>query len=208
MTAIAIPTTKRVSFFLDWDATEDAKKNRKPGLLKNIRSRLQQSSALGEQLFGEYRDAACDLDLCCYAFDAAGKCVDAILPGIGRDVNENQSIYHSGDEETGKAAAIDEELSIELSKLAPSIVHLIIYVRIDNAFDPGDSARARMRMTNMTDNQNYFTKEIPFEETDETGQVFCRLSKVNDEWQYSFIGDYTFDHPDDNEDAYFADYLA
>jgi len=146
-----------------------------------------------------------DFDILCYVFNADKKLIEIVAPGHRKEVNDNASIYHSGDNDG--LGDFDEELSMELSKI-PSTSHtIIVYIRNDSDHGVKPHVNAHLKLMNMTDHQEYFTHDITFAGHNEHGFIVSRLTKLGSSWRHDFIDEYSYKHPDGHETEFFAAYL-
>jgi len=204
---IDLKETQRLGVYLGWDATEEAIETHglQPTLLQRLTGNVP-VPMLGES--GSVTPDSIDLDLCCYAFDIEKNCIDQIRPGTGRDINDTESMYHSGDETTGYAGEFDEELFIEFSKLPRDVHDILLYIRINGDVEVEADTHVKFRLIDATHSTELLTKRLPFDGKGEKGCIAGRLTRNADGWHYRSVNVYMQHHPDDSETKFFAPYVT
>jgi stress response protein SCP2 len=206
-TPFNIPDTKRLAFLLGWNAAEDSVQDKKPGLWDTLRGYVS-SPAMDETPLTQIHDDDRDLDIGCYVFDADKTLLEVVMPGLGHDINESESIYHTGDEETGRSSDnFDEELYIDLARLPINAQTILIYVRVDSDVDITPDAAVKFRIMNSTDGKVLLDQALSFDKENEKGHLLGRLTRAADHWIYIPINVYTFTHPEGRESDVFTAYL-
>lgn len=212
MQDILIPNAKRISYFFGWDdrsPNPPKDEDVKSGVLRHfwMVAKVTQhiASWVGVHTMGRGLSIGCDFDILCYVFDKDKKLIEIVAPGHRKEVNENGSIYHSGDNDG--LGGFDEELSMELSKIPPAAHTIIVYIRNDSDHGVSPHVNAHLKLMNMTDSVDYFTHDISFAGHNEHGFIVSRLTKLGSSWRHDFIDEYSFAHPDGKEAEFFAPFL-
>ena len=93
-------------------------------------------------------DSLCDIDASIIMCDAAGKMIDKVY--WGKQISDDHSVIHSGDNLTGEGEGDDETITIHLHQVSSDCVSIwpvvTIYTR-DNQFDDVDGAYCRIMET-------------------------------------------------------------
>jgi stress response protein SCP2 len=134
-----------------------------------------------------------DLDLGCLIFDKDGVLLARISPDADELVNENSSVYHSGENLTGSGGAgDDEQIHIETVNLPPEYKHFFFLALSDSKFPLGESGAPTMRIADGKTEKSVLTAEIQTPESNPAASayVFCHLQRDGDNWEVSLIGEY------------------
>lgn len=145
----------------------------------------EKAGLLGK-LFGG--GASIDLDASCILFDADLKPIDLVW--FRQLKSRDGSIQHSGDNRTGEGDGDDESISVDLTKLPGSVVHLVFTV---NSFTGQNFERiqnAYCRIINAPKNQELARFNLS-EQGKHTGVVMANLSRGPSGWDFKAIGQTT-----------------
>ena len=129
-----------------------------------------------------------DLDASCILFDADLKPIDLVW--FRQLKSRDGSIQHSGDNRTGEGDGDDESISVDLTKLPVSVVHLVFTV---NSFTGQNFERiqnAYCRIINAPKNQELARFNLS-EQGKHTGVVMANLSRGPSGWDFKAIGQTT-----------------
>lgn len=118
-----------------------------------------------------------DLDLICLVFDTENRLKNIIGPETSNLVNENTSIFHSGDETDGVGIMDDEDITVQLKDLPPDVKALFFLVHSNN-HNFRDCRNAECRVFDVQNNIDLHKHEIGKTEGENTRSLlFLRLMK-------------------------------
>lgn len=146
-----------------------------------------------------------DLDLACVMYGADGEAVDGVSAKPDETMDSSGKVYHSGDDTGGEGDRTDDEaISVELKDLPDYIHHIVFVGEIQSAHTFGDIKNPSMRIADgkTNDDQLHTPLNAP-EGKSKTAFVFARLSRKDDDWTITNIGE--FFNGEDIED--WIDYL-
>lgn len=143
-----------------------------------------------DQKDGASSGANFDLDASVYMLKADGKVrspKDFIF--YGHLKAEDGSITHTGDNLTGEGDGDDEQLLIDLTKVAPEIEKIVVVVNIYEAQSRrqnfGQVENSFMRIVDQKTNQEMFKFDLNFDASVATGVQFGTLFRKDGKWAFS-----------------------
>jgi len=101
------------------------------------------------------------------------------------------SVNHLGDNRSGEGEGDDEQISIELSKVAPDVQRVIIVVSIDKADERrqnfGQVRGAYCRVLDQ-DNNEIVRFDLSEDAAPETAMVFAEVYRNGSDWKFKAVG--------------------
>ncbi|VVP82873.1 Stress response protein SCP2 [Pseudomonas fluorescens] len=145
----------------------------------------EKSGLLGK-LFGS--GGSIDLDASCILFDANLTAVDVVW--FRQLESRDGSIRHSGDNRTGEGDGDDESISVDLTALPSSVVHLVFTVNsfTGQTFERIQNAYCRVINPSRNDELARFNLS---EQGKHTGVVMANLTRGPSGWDFKAIGQTT-----------------
>lgn len=137
--------------------------------------------------------AAFDLDASVLLLGADGKVrssADFIF--YNQPASADGSVVHQGDNRTGDGAGDDEQVVVDLGKVASDVERIMFVVSIDQAEARGQNfgqvRGAYCRVLNQTSEQEIVRFDLSEDAAPETAMVFAELYRNNTEWKFRAIG--------------------
>ena len=162
---------RRVFVGLGWDPNED------------ISFKDKALGALG------LKETHHDLDLSCYIYDSNKRYITHISHEIGREIDQTGKIYHSGDNVEGVGDGDDEQISIELKELDPTIDTIIFKasIKTDNIFSQVNDPEMRI----VDGYADHTFLEVSLAEGQTAAFIFVALKRDGeDAWLINHIGEF------------------
>ncbi|GAA4366612.1 TerD family protein [Paeniglutamicibacter cryotolerans] len=137
--------------------------------------------------------AAFDLDASALLLGADGKVrssADFIF--YNQPSAADGSVVHQGDNRTGEGAGDDEQVLVDLGKVAADVERIMFVVSIDQAEARGQNfgqvRGAYCRVVNQASEQEIVRFDLSEDAAPETAMVFAELYRHNTEWKFRAIG--------------------
>lgn len=134
-----------------------------------------------------------DADASVFMLDATGK-----IPSEGYFVFYNNltsadgAVVHSGDNRTGEGDGDDEEVTINLSKVSPSIVEIVFVISIhnkDEGFHFGNVLNSSVRVYNLANGSSLLQYKIDEALNNCDSLSICRFFRNGNEWEFEGGGE-------------------
>ncbi len=151
----------------------------KPGMLEKL------GAALG------FTKIDHDLDLNCLLFSAKKNLIGAVstLPGYAADISGR--VYHSGDNIAGVGEGDDEQVSVELLKLDPSIHYIVFTAMIKSGHTFGEIDSPEIRLADGYSNHNFLITPLNhLEGKAKSAFAFASIYRKDDGWNIHNISTY------------------
>lgn len=167
---------RRVFFGLSWDPSES----------RGVFARLKEV-VLGKKSFY-------DLDLACFLFDKDHHFLDVISGKNGKIVDQSGGIYHSGDDQEGKAEGDDEQLSVELSNVPEAVHHIIVTASVESGHKFSEILSPHIRFVDAYSERHF--SQVDLQNADSakaSSYVFMELYRKEHQdgrWHMNFIDAY------------------
>jgi tellurium resistance protein TerZ len=129
-----------------------------------------------------------DLDASCILLDASLKPVDLVW--FRQLKSQDGSIQHSGDNRTGEGAGDDETIHVDLQRLPAVVKHLVFTVNSFTGQNFEKVENAYCRIIN-AGNKTELARFNLSERGAHTGIVMASLSRDNNDWKFTAIGEST-----------------
>lgn len=188
-----VPLKKRLVFSLSWDSHDEFPANKKeaPSLWHTLKliNWLFKKSFESKKKNRKMRD----LDLYCFCFSGDGQLLETVSPENLQEINDSNSIYHTGEHETGEYGPDDEQISLELDKVPSEIETALIYIDVDTVAVIDGASRVRFKIWDMTDHVVMMTHGVLFDQYQQRGYLFAKLSRLQDGWDIQIVDKYIFD---------------
>lgn len=102
------------------------------------------------------------------------------------------SVEHKGDNRSGEGAGDDEQIAIDLSKVAADVERIIIVVSIDKAEERrqnfGQVRGAYCRVVNQSNDQEIVRFDLSEDAAPETSMLFAEIYRHGGEWKFKAVG--------------------
>ncbi|PTQ90763.1 TerD family protein [Agitococcus lubricus] len=102
------------------------------------------------------------------------------------------SVEHTGDNRTGAGDGDDEAIKVNLSKIPPEVMRLVVAVTIHDAESRrqsfGQVMGAFMRIINAVDNSEIARFDLSEDYSTETAMIFGEVYRYNGEWKFKAVG--------------------
>ncbi|MBK3467125.1 TerD family protein [Pseudomonas sp. MF6776] len=129
-----------------------------------------------------------DLDASCILLDGSLQPVDLVW--FRQLKSQDGSIQHSGDNRTGEGSGDDETIHVDLQRLPAVVQHLVFTVNSFTGQNFEKVENAYCRIIN-AGNKNELARFNLSERGAHTGIVMASLSRENDGWKFTAIGETT-----------------
>ncbi len=134
-----------------------------------------------------------DLDASLFMLGADGKVVsDAHFIFYNNATSPDGAVVHQGDNQTGEGEGDDEEVMIDLSKIAPEVDKIIFTVTIDEAESRGQNFgqvnNSFIRILNQDGEAEIAKYELDEDYSSETAINFGELYRKNGSWNFKAVG--------------------
>ncbi len=133
-----------------------------------------------------------DADASVFMLDESGK-----IPSEGyfvfynNLVSEDGAIVHSGDNRTGEGDGDDEELAINLSKVSPSVVQIMLVISIHNkedGFHFGNVLNSTVRVYNLANGSTLCQYKLAESYNGCDSLIIGRLYRQGSDWEFEALG--------------------
>jgi tellurium resistance protein TerD len=134
-----------------------------------------------------------DLDASLFMLGADGKVVsDAHFIFYNNATSPDGAVVHQGDNQTGEGEGDDEEVMIDLAKIAPEVDKIIFTVTIDEADSRGQNFgqvnNSFIRILNQEGEAEIAKYELDEDYSSETAINFGELYRKNGSWNFKAVG--------------------
>ncbi len=134
-----------------------------------------------------------DLDASAFLLNATGKCrTDADFIFYNNMKAADGSIEHTGDNRTGEGDGDDEQVKIDLSKVAADVDKIAVTVTIHDATARNQSfgqvANAFIRIVNEDSGAEVVRYDLSEDYSTETAMVFGEIYRNGGEWKFKAVG--------------------
>ena len=124
-----------------------------------------------------------DLDLACLTFDEQKNLLGTISAIPGYSTDGSGRIYHSGDNVAGEGDGDDEQVSVELLKLDPSIHYIMFVATIKSGHTFGEIDSPEIRLADGYSNHNFLITPL-------THFAFASIYRKEEGWNIHNISTY------------------
>ncbi|WP_295455023.1 TerD family protein [uncultured Thiodictyon sp.] len=127
-----------------------------------------------------------DLDASCLIF-AAGKLVDTVW--FRQLKSQDGAVRHTGDDRSGGGSDDNEQISVELTKLPPTVDVLVFTVNsfLNDSFE--GIPNALCRLLDGVGNKELARFDLSLDGANNTGMVMAKLYRENGAWNLQAIGE-------------------
>ena len=134
-----------------------------------------------------------DLDASLFMLGADGKVIsDAHFIFYNNATSPDGAVIHQGDNQTGEGDGDDEEVMIDLSKIAPEVDKIIFTVTIDEADSRGQNFgqvnNSFIRILNQEGEAEITKYELDEDYSSETAINFGELYRKSGSWNFKAVG--------------------
>jgi len=134
-----------------------------------------------------------DLDASCFMLNEAGKIYsDKHFIFYNNLKSPDGGVTHTGDNLTGSGDGDDEQIKIDLEKVAQDIKKLVFVVTIHDAESRkqnfGQIENAFVRLVNEENNQEVARFDLGEDYSTETAMIMAELYRHNNEWKMTAVG--------------------
>lgn len=132
-----------------------------------------------------------DLDLACLTFDEHRNLLGTISPAVGAPTDRSGRIYHSGDNVAGEGDGDDEQVSVELLKLDPSIHYIMFVATIKSGHTFGEIDSPEIRLADGYSNHNFLITPLThLEGKAKSAFAFASIYRKEEGWNIHNISTY------------------
>lgn len=168
-------------------------KGQKISLTKECPSLREITVGLGWDINGYSGGFDFDLDASCFICGDNGKVrSDEDFIFYSNLVSADGSVKHTGDNRTGSGDGDDEEIIVDLSKVADNVSKIAFTVTIYDAIKRnqnfGQVSNAYVRLIDNLTGKELLRFNLGEDFSIETAIVVCELYKYNGEWKFNAIG--------------------
>jgi tellurium resistance protein TerD len=137
--------------------------------------------------------AVFDLDGSAFLLKADGKVrSDADFIFYNNLTSPDGAVVHSGDNLTGQGEGDDEQITVDLAKVAPEIERIAVCVTIHEAEQRrqnfGMVSHAFIRCMNADGEKEIARYDLSEESSTETAMIFGELYRAGSEWKFKAVG--------------------
>jgi len=134
-----------------------------------------------------------DLDACVFAVGEDGKVHDdAGFIFYNNKTSTDGAIEHLGDNRSGAGEGDDEQVHVELPRLAANVKKLVFSVTIHDADNRkqsfGQVANAYIRVVNKVDGKELARYDLSEDASTETAMIFAELYRNAEEFKFKAVG--------------------
>jgi len=149
-----------------------------------------------------------DLDLSCYLYDANDGLISVVNAETEKGTDRSGKVYHSGDNVEGIGDGDDEQISVELKDIDPSIIHMIFTATIKSGHNFSDIDTPEIRLVDAYSDHTFAQKKIDqIEGQDKSGYVFLAVYYTPEGWHMHYIDEYFTFKKKGDLDLYLKKYL-
>lgn len=137
-------------------------------------------------LFGGLSDGgSIDLDASAIMFDSGSNVVDIVYFGAKR--SKDGSIFHTGDNLTGEGDGDDEQIKVDLTKVASNVQSIVFTVNsfTGQTFDKIENAKCRL----LDEREVEFATYNLSDSGSHTAQIMAKVSREGSGWKMTAIGE-------------------
>lgn len=127
-----------------------------------------------------------DLDASVVMFDEGNKAVDIVW--FRQLKSKDGSIVHSGDNRTGAGDGDDEQITVDLSRVPPTVKSLVFTVNSFTGQSFAQVENAYCRILNAANQQEVARYDLSVQGS-HTAQIMAKLYRHNGEWKMHAIGE-------------------
>ncbi len=127
-----------------------------------------------------------DLDASCALYDAAKNQVDTVW--FRQLKSKDGSVVHSGDNLTGAGDGDDEVISVDLTKVPASVMHIVFAVTSYRGQKFSVVENAFVRIVNAAGGAELCRYELGAK-VPNTAMIMARLYRHNGEWKFAALGE-------------------
>ncbi|MBP7722548.1 MAG: TerD family protein [Alphaproteobacteria bacterium] len=132
-----------------------------------------------------------DLDLACLTFDEQKNLLGTISAIPGYSTDGSGRIYHSGDNVAGEGDGDDEQVSVELLKLDPSIHYIMFVATIKSGHTFGEIDSPEIRLADGYSNHNFLVMPLThLEGKAKSAFAFASIYRKEEGWNIHNISTY------------------
>ena len=132
-----------------------------------------------------------DLDLACLTFDEQKNLLGTISAIPGYSTDGSGRIYHSGDNVAGEGDGDDEQVSVELLKLDPSIHDIMFVATIKSGHTFGEIDSPEIRLADGYSNHNFLVMPLThLEGKAKSAFAFASIYRKEEGWNIHNISTY------------------
>ncbi len=139
-------------------------------------------------------DSQHDLDINCYIYDKNKEFIDFVGSEVQDSMDESETIYHSGDDQSGTGDGDDEFISAELARVPDHVYALVFIVEIRSEHYFSHVAAPTSRIADGYDNKTLLEMPIVGRESKEsTAFVMSCVQRKSDSptgWQLYNISEF------------------
>lgn len=133
-----------------------------------------------------------DADASVFLLNANGKLpADEYFVFFNNPTSPDGAVVHSGDNRTGAGDGDDESIDINLSKVSPDVVQIMLCVTIHNlpeGFHFGNVLNASARVYNMGNNTGICEYKLTESYAGCDALILGRFFRTGDEWEFEGMG--------------------
>jgi tellurium resistance protein TerZ len=138
-----------------------------------------------------------DLDLGCFLYDQSGKMIDHVAADTDHQAVQDGAVYHSGDNVEGLGDGDDEQISVELKRLAPEVTHIVFTATIKSGHTFGEVESPEIRLVDGYSNHQFLRSNLCHEGgRDKSAFIFVRIQRDGERWVMHYIKKFTDFGPD------------
>ncbi len=153
-------------------------------------------------------DSQHDLDINCYIYDQEKEFSDFVGSEVQDSIDQSETIYHSGDDQSGAGDGDDEYISAELAKLPQDIYGMVFIVEIRSQHSFQDVLTPFARIADGFNDENLLEIPITGEKAvNSNAFIMCAIQRKSDSptgWQLHNISEF----PDVSQIEDWGSYLS
>ena len=128
-----------------------------------------------------------DLDASAIMFDSSGKDVDTVY--YGRLLSHDGSVQHSGDNLTGEGDGDDEVITVNLRSVSANIKTIVFVITSYSGQKFNEVKNVFARVSDGVSGQETVRYNLA-ESSDATGLVIAKLTRADNGWDFTAIGEF------------------
>lgn len=170
----SIPTQPAKGQTIPLHVSDEGKKRIQVGIGWDIREKIVQKGFIiktHETVHETY-----DLDLFCLIFDTNKDFLEIVSPDSSEMTDSSGSIFHSGDNETGRGENDDEFISINTADVPAHINDIVFVVMSNNQFALGEVLNAEARVADGKTNKDFLRLNLKAAQAN-TASIFAHISR-------------------------------
>ena len=149
-----------------------------------------------------------DLNLACFLYDDNKNYIESISQDPDNAADEAIHVYHSGDSREGVGDGDDEQISVELKNLAPSVRHVIFVASIKSGHTFKDIEAPEIRIGDGYSNHIFFETDIDREAgKNKSVFVFVHIYRHEGGWRLHNISEFLKAPDTENNPDFMKKYL-